>query len=148
VRAGTGLGVDKPRVAVGDFAPRGDNAKSHSDLFTQVVRDDLAFSGILELVSPQLLPDSFAPPSLPNSAIFPGPIRQSTPNLVAFGNLIESPAEVGNLRLALRCPQSFFAASHRQGSIAARPTDAQVRKIRASVRRRNHQQALRRAFRV
>src|SRR6266478_6997118 len=50
--SGTGLGVDKPRVAVADFAARADNAKSHSQLFTQVVRDDLQFSGILDLVSP------------------------------------------------------------------------------------------------
>src|SRR4051812_2894695 len=55
-RVSTGLGVDKPRVAVADFAPRADNAKSHSQLFTQVVRDDLQFSGILDLVSPSFYP--------------------------------------------------------------------------------------------
>jgi len=43
-RISTGLGVEKPRVAVADFAPRGDSAKGHSSLFTQVVRDDLVFS--------------------------------------------------------------------------------------------------------
>src|ERR1700682_6640574 len=35
---GTGLGVDKPRVAVADFAPRADNAKSHSQIFYPIVR--------------------------------------------------------------------------------------------------------------
>ena len=47
-RISTGLGVEKPRVAVADFAPRSDTSKAHSSLFTQVVRDDLGFSGILE----------------------------------------------------------------------------------------------------
>src|SRR6267378_2797787 len=88
-RTGTGLGVEKPRVAVADFAPRADNAKSHSQLFTQVVRDDLQFSGILDLVSP-----SFYPTQVPSA---PAELRNTdwtTPqinaNLVAFGNLTES----------------------------------------------------------
>src|SRR5713226_5993920 len=50
--ASTGLGVDKPRVAVADFAPRADNAKSHSQLFTQFVREDLQFIDILYLHGP------------------------------------------------------------------------------------------------
>ena len=53
--------IEKLRVAVADFAPRADQAKNHSALFTQVVRDDLQFSGILELVSP-----SFYPPQAPS----------------------------------------------------------------------------------
>src|SRR6202795_3977783 len=55
-RTGTGLGVDKPRIAVADFAPRADNAKPHAALFTQTVRDDLSFSGVIELVSPSFYP--------------------------------------------------------------------------------------------
>ena len=43
-RTGTGLGVEKPRVAVTDFAPKADAAKTHSGQFTQVVRDDLGRS--------------------------------------------------------------------------------------------------------
>ena len=54
-RTGTGLGVEKPRVAVADFAPKADAAKSHSALFTQVVRDDLGFSGILDVF--EIFPD-------------------------------------------------------------------------------------------
>ena len=58
-RAGTGLGdTSKPRVAVADFGPRADNAKPHATLFVQVVRDDLQFSGILDLVSPSMYPTS------------------------------------------------------------------------------------------
>jgi hypothetical protein len=63
VRTGTGLGVEKPRLAVADFAARSDTAKNHSALFTQVVRDDLQFSGILELVSPSFYPQQV--PSVP-----------------------------------------------------------------------------------
>lgn len=55
-RTGTGLGVEKPRVAVADFAPRSGDAQPHSKLFTDVVRDDLQFSGILDLVSPSFYP--------------------------------------------------------------------------------------------
>src|SRR5260370_17556592 len=68
-RTGTGLGVEKPRVAAADFAARADNAKSHSQLFTQVVRDDLQFSGILDLVSPSFYPVQVpsTPPELHNT---------------------------------------------------------------------------------
>src|SRR5882757_10436617 len=55
-RTSTGLGVDKPRLAVADFAAHEDSAKPHSQLFTQVVRDDLQFSGIVDLVSPSFYP--------------------------------------------------------------------------------------------
>jgi hypothetical protein len=88
-KTGTGLGVEKPRLAVADFAPRADTAKNHSALFTQVVRDDLQFSGILDFVSP-----SFYPPQPPSQ---PSELRNiswtdppANANLVAFGNLAES----------------------------------------------------------
>ena len=92
-KTGTGLGVENPRLAVADFAPRADTAKNHSALFTQVVRDDLQFSGILDFVSP-----SFYPPQPPSQ---PSELRNiswtdppANANLVAFGNLTESTPEV------------------------------------------------------
>lgn len=92
-RAGTGLGVEKPRLAVADFGPRADTAKPHASLFTQVVRDDLQFSGILEVVSPSMYP-TIAP-------TVPGELRNldwtnapASANLVAFGNVVESSSEV------------------------------------------------------
>jgi TolB protein len=89
VRTGTGLGVEKPRVAVADFAPRADNAKDHSGLFSQVVRDDLQFSGILELVSPSFYPQQVpsVPGELKNLVWTDPPVNA---NLVAFGNLTET----------------------------------------------------------
>src|ERR1700737_3980916 len=92
-RTGTGLGVEKPRVAVADFAARADNAKSHSQLFTQVVRDDLQFSGILDLVSPSFYPTTV--PTVPTELRNPDwTTPQLNANLVAFGNLTESTSEV------------------------------------------------------
>jgi TolB protein len=92
-RTSTGLGAEKPRVAVSDFAPRADNARPHAALFTQVVRDDLSFSGILDLVSP-----SFYPTQVPSQ---PGELQKLSwtdpplnTNFLAFGNLTETPTEV------------------------------------------------------
>src|ERR1700737_4702016 len=126
-RTGTGLGVEKPRVAVADFAPRSDNAKSHSQLFTQVVRDDLQFSGILDLVSPSFYPQQ-APtqPSELRNAEWTTP--QLKVNLVAFGNLVESPNEVviSAWLYDVRSPSSQAVV----GKVyRGTPTDAQVRKF-------------------
>jgi TolB protein len=92
-RTGTGLGVEKPRIAVTDFAPRVDAAKNHSGLFTQTVRDDLAFSGVIELVSPSFYPTTIptAPNELQKLTWTDPPLNA---NFVAFGNLTESSTEV------------------------------------------------------
>jgi TolB protein len=123
----TGLGVEKPRVAVADFAPRADSAKPHSQLFTQVVRDDLQFSGILDLVSP-----SFYPTQVPT---VPSELRNldwTTPqvnaNFVAFGNLTESTSEVsisGWLYDVRSTSNQAVVGKIYRGA----PTDAQVRKF-------------------
>jgi len=122
-----GLNQDKPRVAVADFAPRADQAKNHSALFTQVVRDDLLFCGILDLVSP-----SFYPPQVPSQ---PSELRNlswtdapANANMVAFGNLTESSPEVAiqGWLFDVRNPASQpVVAKVYRGS----PTDAQVRKF-------------------
>src|SRR5713226_2334068 len=62
-RTGTGLGVEKARVAVADFAPRSPSAQPLAKIFTDVVRSDLDFSGILELVSKSFYP--LQAPSVP-----------------------------------------------------------------------------------
>jgi TolB protein len=127
IKTGTGLGLEKPRVAVADFAPRADQAKNHSALFSQVVRDDLQFSGILELVSP-----SFYPPQAPSQ---PSELRNLTwtdppanANMVAFGNLTESTPEVAIQAwfFDVRNPaaQPLIAKVYRGA-----PTDAQVRRF-------------------
>jgi TolB protein len=126
-RAGTGLGAEKPRVAVSDFAPRADNARPHSELFTQVVRDDLSFSGILDLVSP-----SFYPTQVPSQ---PGELQKLiwtdpplNANFLAFGNLTESTSEVAI------AAWMFDVRSTSSEPVVGKvyrgaPTDVQVRKF-------------------
>ena len=126
-RTGTGLGVEKPRIAVPDFAARVDNAKSHSSLFTQTVRDDLAFSGVIDLVSPSFYPTTV--PTAPNELqklTWTDPPLNS--NFVAFGNLTESATEVS---ISAWC---YDVRSPSNEAVVGKiyrgdPTDAQVRKF-------------------
>jgi len=126
-RTGTGLGEAKPRIAVADFSPRADSAKSHSTLFTQVVRDDLQFSGIIEVPSPSFYPPQ--PPSAP-AELKPGVWIDppTNANFLAFGNLTETPAEVAieAWLYDVRSPASQAVV----GKVyRGAPTDAQVRKF-------------------
>jgi TolB protein len=126
-RTGTGLGVEKPRVAVADFAPRADPAKPHSTLFSQVVRDDLSFSGILDVVSPSFYPQS--QPSVPSELRFvawsDSPVNA---HFVAFGNLAETASDVAIQAwfydVSSPTSQAVIAKIYRGA-----PTDAQVRKF-------------------
>ncbi|HET8923851.1 MAG TPA: hypothetical protein VFN26_12760 [Candidatus Acidoferrum sp.] len=126
-RTGTGLGEAKPRVAISDFAPRSDNAKSHAALFTQVVRDDIQFSGILEVPSPSFYPPQAPgiPPELRYAAWTDPP---TSANYVGFGNVSESTAEVAieAWLYDVRSPtsQAVIGKVYRGG-----PTDLQVRKF-------------------
>jgi TolB protein len=127
IRTGTGLGQAKPRVALADFGPRSDSAKSHASLFTQVVRDDLQFSGILELASP-----SFYPPQAPTvpTDLKPGAWLDPPANAfyVGFGNLSESTADVAiqGWLFDVRNPSSQPVV----GKVyRGAPTDLQVRKF-------------------
>ena len=126
-RTGTGLGVDKPRIAVTDFAPRADNAKPHAALITQVVREDLSFSGVIELVSPSFYPTQV--PSTPNElakTLWTDPPLNA--NFVAFGNLTESAAEVSipAWMFDVRSPSNEPVV----GKVyRGAPTDDQVRKF-------------------
>jgi TolB protein len=126
-RTGTGLGVEKPRVAVADFAPKADAAKAHSILFTQVVRDDLGFSGIMDVVSPSFYPTT--QPSIPSelryTAWSDSPVNG---HFVAFGNLVEGGSEVAVQAwfydVTNATAQAVIAKIYR-----GTPTDAQVRKF-------------------
>jgi TolB protein len=126
-RTGTGLGVEKPRIAVTDFVPKADGDKAHASLFTSVVRDDLAFSGIVELASP-----SFYPQKTPSQ---PGELQMldwSQPpvnaNFLAFGNLSETSSEV-----AIFAWMYDVRSTSKEAVVGkvyrGAPTDAQVRKF-------------------
>jgi TolB protein len=126
-RTGTGLGQDRPRIAVSDFAPKSEPDKSHAVLFTSVVRDDLAFSGVLELASPD-----FYPPKAPSQ---PGELQildwSQSPvnaNFLAFGNLSETSTEVAIFAwmydVHSTSTQAIVGKVYRGA-----PTDPQVRKF-------------------
>ncbi len=126
-RTGTGLGVDKIRLAVADFGPRTDNAKTHSAQFTQIVRDDLAFSGVVELVSPSFYPTQAPtqPGELQNAAWTESQVNA---HYVAFGNLTETATEVAIQAwlydVTNPSSQSVVGKIYRGA-----PTDPQVRKF-------------------
>jgi len=126
VRTGTGLGMEKPRVAVADFAPRMDPAKNHSALFTQVVRDDLQFSGILDLVSPSFYPKQI--PSVPSELKNLDWTNQpANASMAAFGNLSEATeVEIQAWLYDVRSPsnQAMIGKVYR-----GQPTDPQVRRF-------------------
>jgi TolB protein len=126
-RTGTGLGQTNPRIAVSDFVPKSDPDKSHAVLFTNVVRDDLAFSGVLELASP-----SFYPPKAPSQ---PGELQMLdwsqgpvNANFLAFGNLSETSTEVAIFAwmfdVQSTSSQAIIGKVYRGA-----PTDPQVRKF-------------------
>ena len=85
-RTGTGLGVSKPRVAVADLVPRNDASASMAALFSEVVRNDLDFSGIVEVASKSFYPTQA--PSVPmelNYQAWSDP--PASAQFLAFGNL-------------------------------------------------------------
>jgi TolB protein len=119
------MSQQRPRIAVSDFAIKSDDAKSHSALFTNVVRDDLAFSGVVDLASP-----SFYPQTVPSQ---PAELRaldwSQSPvnaNFLAFGNLSETSAEVAIFAwlfdVVNPSSQAIVGKVYR-----GNPTDAQVR---------------------
>lgn len=92
-QTGTGIGVQTIRVAVADFGPRADNAKTHAGQFTQIVRDDLQFSGLVELASPSFYPTQ--PTTMPSELQYSAwTDPQVKAHYVAFGNLSETTSEV------------------------------------------------------
>ena len=127
IHTGTGIGVEKPRIAVTDFAPRSDSDKSHAILFTEIVREDLSFSGVVDLVSPSFYPTQV--PSTPNELqkqTWTDPPLNS--NFVAFGNLTESSTEVAISAWCydVRSPSNEAVV----GKIyRGAPTDPEVRKF-------------------
>ncbi|HEY2547454.1 MAG TPA: hypothetical protein VGI46_15400 [Candidatus Acidoferrum sp.] len=126
-RTGTGLGLEKLRVAVADFGPRVDAAKTHSGQFTQIVRDDLQFSGIIDLVSPSFYPTQAL--TQPSELQYPA---WSDPNVkanyVAFGNITESESEV-SIQAWLYDVNNPSTQSVIGKIYRGAPTDEQVRKF-------------------
>ena len=88
-RTGTGLGVEKARVAVADFVTGNAGAEPLSRLFTETVRADLEYSGILEEVSKSFLPQAMpGNPSALNAGQWTAP--PASAQFVAYGTLTAS----------------------------------------------------------
>jgi TolB protein len=84
-KTGTGLGVSKARVGVADFAAKDTPSQPLATLFSDVVRTDLDFSGILELVSKSYNPlQSPATPAEVDYKAWSG--APASTQLLAFGN--------------------------------------------------------------
>lgn len=85
-RTGTGLGVSKARVAVADFAPKSPTAQTLAAEFSDVVRSDLDYSGILDLVSKSYNP--LQTPGSPAEVDFKAwSEAPASAQLLAFGGL-------------------------------------------------------------
>jgi TolB protein len=84
-KTGTGLGVSKARVGVADFAAKDTPSQPLADLFCEVVRTDLDYSGILELVSKSFNP--LQKPATPSEVDYKAwAAAPATVQLLAFGN--------------------------------------------------------------
>jgi TolB protein len=92
-RTGTGLGVSKARVAVADFVGNTPTAQPLATEFSDVVRDDLDYSGILDLVSKSYNPlqSTANPAQLDYKAWTDAP---ASAQLLAFGNLSASTTDL------------------------------------------------------
>ncbi|MGH9681181.1 MAG: Tol-Pal system beta propeller repeat protein TolB, partial [Candidatus Acidiferrales bacterium] len=85
-RTGTGLGVSKARIAVPDFAPKSPTAQAFATEFATVVRADLDYSGIVEMVSPSYYP--LQTPGMPSAVDFKSwSAAPASAQLLAFGSL-------------------------------------------------------------
>jgi TolB protein len=93
-RTGTGIGVAKARVAVADFAPGNAGSQPLAQLFSETVRADLEYSGILELVSKSFQPlDAPGMPGALNPAHWTAPPANA--QFVAYGTLTASGNSLG-----------------------------------------------------
>jgi TolB protein len=87
-RTGTGLGVEKAKLAVPDFASRNAPAQPLARIFTDVLTEDLKYSGIVEIVSKSFYPAPASWPAVP-SQLKPEDWSQppASAYMVTFGNL-------------------------------------------------------------
>src|ERR1700688_1955299 len=84
-KTGTGLGVSKARVGVADFAAKDAPSQPLSALFAEVLRTDLDFSGILDLVSKSYNP--LQSPGTPAEVDYKAwSAAPASAQLLAFGN--------------------------------------------------------------
>lgn len=92
-RTGTGLGVSKARVAVADFAAKDTPSQPLATLFGDVVRNDLDYSGIVDLVSKSFYP--LQSPATPTEVDYKGwSSAPASAQLLALGNFTTNGSSV------------------------------------------------------
>lgn len=126
-RTGTGLGVEKLRVAVVDFRPTGAEANLLAEVFNRVLWNDLEVSGIVELVSKSFYP--LLAPATPNELNPEAWTAEPTAaHMVAFGNLSVNGQEavVGAWLYDVRNPRAPAVLSKRYRGEA---TEISVRRL-------------------
>ncbi len=89
-KTGTGMGVQKVRLALPDFAAAGATAQPLQQVFDKVLWDDLAYSGLIDMVSKSFYPIPSSWPSQPSQ--LQGQQQQWTQApasaaMIAFGNM-------------------------------------------------------------
>jgi TolB protein len=114
IKTGTGLGVEKIRLAVPDFKPSNQEAKNADLLkaFNDTLWNDLDNAGIFDMVSKSFYP--LASPANPADVRFDA-WNTPPPNaaMLAFGNLRDR-QQHDRAGLALRCEKRHFAPGARQ----------------------------------
>src|SRR5256885_7709417 len=127
LRHATGLGAGKPRVAVAEFVPRDGTSEPWAADFSKVLRSDLDYSGILELLGRTSHPPDI--PALPrqlNYAEWTAPALAA--QFLAFGNVT-----VGQRNFSIEA--WFYDLQNRTAAplvtrvFAAELSDAQLRKF-------------------
>ncbi len=105
LHTGTGLGVQKQRVAVSPFGPAGSISPAMAQEFGDVVSSDLEYSGIIDPVSASLFPQNapHQPSELNYQAWSAAPASAS---YLAFGNLSGSGSDLAAQAWLLRCAES------------------------------------------
>jgi len=88
-KTGTGLGVQKVKLAVPEFAATNAQTTPLEQVFHQVLTDDLSYSGIVDMVSPSFYP--LSAPSAPNQLqAQQWSAAPANAAMVAFGNMTAS----------------------------------------------------------
>lgn len=126
-RTGTGIGVEKYRVAPADFAARNKEAATFANTFNAVLYADLEYSGIIEMVSKSFYPlkQPSIPAELKHTEWNAEPVLA---HMVALGNFSSSGTEliVEGWLFDVRSPQAPAALAKRYRGPA---TEADARRF-------------------
>ena len=92
-RTGTGMGVEKVRMAVPPFAAYSTEVETLTGVFNATLQTDLRFSGLIDLISPSFFPLEIPsdPSALSHAAWADDPVKA---DMLAYGNVSTSGMEL------------------------------------------------------